>query len=133
MWIFLKNSFLSIVIDRQSKDGNLLVRARRKGDIESVFPRAKVSVSPKRDYRFRASIRRQEVASAIADSICGISYDNFKDSVPKKDRERHDAYLRVWSTMEQFQQPRRRQVAELFEHTFYDEGDRSVDPTWGGR
>lgn len=126
MWIFLNNAFLSIVIDRQSNEGNLLVRARRKGDIEAVFPRAKVTVNAKRDYRFRASIRRQDVASAIADSICGISYDNFKDSIPKKDHERHTAYLRVWSTMEQFQRPRR--LPERFDWPRND-----IDPTWGGR
>ena len=42
MWIMMNNSFLSIV----SKDcgpAELLVRARRAGDIERVFPDAKVT------------------------------------------------------------------------------------------
>lgn len=108
MWVFLSDSFLSIVVDKQSAQDNLLVRARRKGDIERVFPLAKVSASPSRDYRFRASINRQSVAEAIGNEVSVIGYSNFKDSVPKKDHERHDAYLRVWSTMEAFQRPRRK-------------------------
>ena len=42
MWIMTNNSYLSIV----SKDcgpAELLVRARRAGDIEKVFPDAKVT------------------------------------------------------------------------------------------
>ena len=42
MWIMLSDCFLSIV----SKDcgpAELLVRARRAGDIEKVFPNAKVT------------------------------------------------------------------------------------------
>ena len=40
MWIFLSDSFLSIVAHRD-KPGVLLVRARRAGDIEAVFPDVK--------------------------------------------------------------------------------------------
>jgi len=43
MWIMTNNSYLSIV----SKDcgpAELLVRARRAGDIERVFPDAKVTL-----------------------------------------------------------------------------------------
>lgn len=108
MWIFMSSAFLSIVIDKQSADGNLLVRARRRGDIGKVFPMAKVTQSPTTDYRYRASVPRQEVARAIGDEVSMISYSNFKDSVPKKEHERHAAYLRVWATMEAFQEPRRR-------------------------
>ena len=103
MWVFLSQSFLSIVVDKQSAQDNLLVRARRKGDIERVFPGAKVSTTPSHDYRFRASISRQQVAAAIADEVSRIGYSNFKDSVPKGQHERHNAYLRVWSVMEGFQ------------------------------
>ena len=37
MWIFLNNSFLSMVENRNNKE-ELLVRSRIKGDIEKVFP-----------------------------------------------------------------------------------------------
>ena len=41
MWICFSDSFLSIV-EPAEKDGTLLVRARRDGDIERVFAGAKV-------------------------------------------------------------------------------------------
>ncbi len=54
MWIMTNNSYLSIV----SKDcgpAELLVRARRAGDIEKVFPDAKVIRHTNSDYLYRAS------------------------------------------------------------------------------
>ncbi len=38
MWVFLNNSFLSIVENRNNKE-ELLVRSRIKGDIEKVYLR----------------------------------------------------------------------------------------------
>ncbi len=96
MWIFLNNSFLSIVSDRDNPD-NLLVRARLKGDIERLFPKIKAVHSPKADYAFRASIPRDEVSNAIAKQVKSVDYDNFKNSVEEHDR--HDAYFDVWSVM----------------------------------
>ncbi len=97
MWILLNNAWLSIVEAPPQKRGpaKLVVRARMKGDIERVFPRAKVIETPRRDYRWRAFLPREVVADAIAKRITGIRYRNFKDSV--RHRKRHDAYLRVWS------------------------------------
>lgn len=103
MWIFLKDAFLSIVEDKTDPHGGtLLVRARARGDIERIFPTARVSTTPGRDYRFRASLPSVAVANAIADEITRIGYGNFKDSVSENDR--HNAYLRVWSTMSQWQE-----------------------------
>lgn len=100
MWLCLSNSFLSIV-EPTGQDLNtgdyLLVRARRKGDIETVFPKAKVEKRPERDYLFRALIPRQEVAAAVADQVRGIDYPNFKASV--KNNRLHDAFARIWSVM----------------------------------
>ncbi len=107
MWVFLSESFLSIVTDTSSMTGELLVRARRHGDIERVFPLAKVRRTRKSDYGYRATIPRETVAAVIAIEVSNIDYDNFKNSVPMKHVDRHNAYLRVWSTMEAFQVPRR--------------------------
>lgn len=101
MWIFLNHAFLSIV-DKGGDGSTLLVRARRKGDIESVFPQAKVETTPRNDYRYRARIDRETVAQAIAEAIRAITYGNFKNTV--KDRQRHDAYMDVWEVMFRFQQ-----------------------------
>jgi hypothetical protein len=107
MWICLNNAFLSIVEPTRNARGAspfLLVRARRPGDIERVFPSAVVSTEDNRDYMFRAMIDREHVAAAIAAQVLGISYGNFKDSVD--DHGLHDAYASVWGVMAR-QQPQR--------------------------
>jgi hypothetical protein len=99
-WIFFNDAFLSIVTDPKEQ-GWLLVRGRVKGDIERVFPCAIVRMTPNNDYRFRANIPRDAVASAIADRIMNTNYPNFKGSV--KENERHDAYLSCWHAMNTLQ------------------------------
>jgi hypothetical protein len=101
MWIFLNDAFLSIV-DKDGDGTTLLVRARRPGDLERVFPDASVQETPHNDYRFRARVSRPEVIQAMAQAIERLDYPNFKGSVV--DHRRHDAYLRVWSVMHQYQE-----------------------------
>lgn len=100
MWVFLNDSFLSIV-DKGGNGVTLLVRARHAGDIERVFPDADVQIGCGTDYRYRARIDRERVANAIADSIRKIDYGNFKSTVT--DEDRHEAYMDVWSVMYAFQ------------------------------
>ncbi len=102
MWIFLSDSYLSIVDKGDQSGTTLLVRARHAGDIERVFPDAKVQTGGGTDYRYRARIDREHVAQAIAGEIRGTSYENFKGSVT--DRQRHDAYLGCWHEMFRYQQ-----------------------------
>jgi hypothetical protein len=102
MWIMTNNSYLSLV----SKDcgpAELLVRARRAGDIENVFPDAKVTRSTNRDYLYRAVLPRDVVKQALAAMIDHIDYPNFKDSV--EDRSLHAAYVGVWCAMAGLQHP----------------------------
>ncbi|MFM0088948.1 hypothetical protein PQR46_18735 [Paraburkholderia sediminicola] len=98
MWICLSNAFLSIV--NSDRDPTvLMVRARRKGDIEAVFgPSVEVTTIPQRDYQFRAFIRRDIVGQVIAQALMEIDYGNFKGST--KDRHLHDAYMEIWKIME---------------------------------
>lgn len=102
MWIFLSGSFLSIVDKGDATGQTLLVRARKAGDIGAVFPDAEVIEGAGTDYRYRARIDRERVAQAMADQVRGIRYGNFKATV--KDRERHDACMRVWDVMYAFQE-----------------------------
>jgi len=102
MWIMTNNSYLSIV----SKDcgpAELLVRARRAGDIEKVFPNAKVTLQTDSDYLYRAILPRDVVKQALAAMIDLIDYPNFKDSV--EDRALHAAYVSVWCAMAGLQHP----------------------------
>lgn len=96
MWIFLNNAMLSIVQHRDDS-GKLMVRARRAGDIERVFPDAEVTETLRADYRFRAVVDRKVLADKLGLLANGIDYDNFKSSVD--DVSRHDAYMDVWSAM----------------------------------
>lgn len=112
MWIFLNNAMLSIVDPQGTyaggsgpKSAKLLVRARIAGDIEAVFPHAKVERTPSRDYLFRALLGRVDVIAALARSVQDMDYANFKGSVT--DQARHDAYLGVWGVMHREQERQR--------------------------
>jgi hypothetical protein len=102
MWLCLNNAFLSIV--NSDRDPTvLMVRARRRGDIEAVFGDSiEVVTIPGRDYQFRSFIRRDVVATVIATALMEIDYGNFKDSV--QDRPLHDAYFEIWRTMADLQE-----------------------------
>ena len=103
MWVYLNNAFLSIVAHR-TKPGVLFVRARLKGDIERLFPGAKVTESSRNDYRFSAEVKRDEAAKAVGHAVSAIDYDNFKHSVGEPDR--HDAYVKAWQAMASLQRHR---------------------------
>lgn len=103
MWVYLNNAFLSIVAHRAKPD-ILLVRARLKGDIERVFPKAEITESARSDYRFRAEVKRKEAGKVLGEIAAGLKYDNFKHSVDEPDR--HDAYVKAWQAMATLQRRR---------------------------
>ena len=96
MWIFLPESFISVV-QKPGDTDTLTVRARIKGDIESVFPEACVEADKGTDYKYRARVSRQAAAQVLHDQVMGLHWGNFKGEV--KDRKRHDAYMNVWRAM----------------------------------
>lgn len=100
MWIMLSDGFLSIVHKECAAD-ELLVRGRRPGDIERVFPGAKVKKSTNTDYLFRAVIKRTEVAEALSQQVMALDYGNYKNSV--KNNRFHNALSRIWSIMADLQ------------------------------
>ena len=100
MWICLNKAFLSIV-DKDCAPDELLVRARRDGDIVRVFSDAKVEVTLGNDYRCRARIKREQVTQALAAEVMGIDYANFKGST--RERALHDAYMDAWGAFGQLQ------------------------------
>lgn len=100
MWICLNDAFLSFV-SKDCKPDELLVRARRPGDIEKVFTKAKVTEYDKSDYQFRAVVKIVEVKAAMAGEVDRIVYNNFKNSV--RDHDLHNAYNAVWGVMAKLQ------------------------------
>lgn len=101
MWICHNEAFLSIVHKDCGPD-HLMVRARVRGHIQKVFPKAKVSQTLGNDYQFRAVVSRIDVANALAEMAFDVDYPNFKDSV--RDDKLHGAYNRVWSAMSSLQE-----------------------------
>lgn len=95
MWVCLNNAFFSIVDDGCGPE-EILVRARRKGDIEKIFPEGagQVKRTQGRDYLYRAYLNRDYVADVIAECVLSIGYSNFKGSVRDNDLSR--AYGRFW-------------------------------------
>lgn len=102
MWIMLNDAFFSIVAKDCSRE-ELMVRARRPGDIEKVFPSAKGRVTEftASDYHYRCAISKDEIKRALCGEIDRVTYTNFKDSVG--DTRLHNAYHRVWSAMASLQ------------------------------
>ena len=100
MWLMLNDCFLSFV-SKDCADDELMVRARRPGDIEKLFPDAKVTKYTKSDYLFGAPVKKDAVRAALVAEVDRIVYNNFKNSV--RDHALHDAYSSVWSTMADLQ------------------------------
>ncbi len=102
MWIFLSDAFLSVVADKDDPNGpRLLVRGRREGDIERVFPDTEVATTPEADYRFRAWLPRERVAAVLTQQVENLTYANFKSSI--RDHAYHDAAMGAWSVMHRYQ------------------------------
>lgn len=104
MWIMFSDAFISIV-NKGCKKGELLVRARRPGDIEKVFGnKTKVIRSTDSDYLLRAVVTIKEVETAMKRAVNDVTYENFKNSV--KNHDLHMAYLETWHAMAKLQTPR---------------------------
>ena len=100
MWIFTPTGFLSIV-DKGGDGTTLLVRGRRKGEIESIFPGASVEITRRNDYLYRARIDREQVAQVMAEMIRNLNYSNYKSTI--HDHALHDACMEVWEVMYRYQ------------------------------
>lgn len=96
MWIFMRDSFLSIV-QHDDDDRFLQVRSRIRGDIERVFPEAVIAEDDRSDYRFTANVNRERVSHTIALRVQQITYGSLNDAVT--DTDRAIPYDRVYSAM----------------------------------
>jgi len=80
MWLFTKNSFISVVQHRERQD-HVLVRARVKKHIVRLFPGQEklIAKDDTADYRWRLLMPKQVLADTLADYIIHrLDYDNFK-------------------------------------------------------
>jgi hypothetical protein len=96
-WIFFPDACCSVVVHQDSPD-LLVVRSRLPGDIERILGRnTAVEVTPRADYRFRATVSRQAFAEAVLRRLGGMTYTNVKAAVPKADQGRAYLMNRVWA------------------------------------
>lgn len=111
MWVFLNDAMVSAVAHR-TKPGHLMVRARIAGDLERLFPRAKVTRTPDADYAYRCTVTRRLFAMAVSARAESIDYPNFKGSLvgatgsqaPSTVSNRSRAYHDTWDAMMDAQQ-----------------------------
>lgn len=123
MWIFLRDSFLSIV-QHDDEPRLLQVRARIRGDIERVFPEANVAEDSRSDYRFCANVSRERVTQAIALRVSQIDYGSLYEAVGED--ERATSYDRSYSVM--LEEQVNRYGTELDLPTYVPRYDLEADP-----
>lgn len=121
MWIYAKTGFYSVVHKPPCREDELLVRVRCKDDIDKLQKLLKseyqfngeVIDSPKADYAYRMIVPRETFASFLANVAMLMDYDNFKNTIGRKDYKRHDAYLRCWDAMYEWQRDLNREKKVL--------------------
>jgi len=99
MWLFTKNSFISIVQHREQLD-DVLVRARVKKHLTRLFSEKanEIFEDAEADYRWRLLISKQELADRIAAYILqDLDYDNFKAAQEADDPAWSRFLHAVWS------------------------------------
>ena len=99
MWLFTKDSFVSIVQHRKQPD-NVLVRARVKEHLEELFPHKGKDIYTDNgaDYKYRLLISKKELAEVVTDYIMNkLVYDNFKAAQGKDDPAWTNFLHAVWA------------------------------------
>jgi 8-oxo-dGTP pyrophosphatase MutT (NUDIX family) len=106
MWLITPTGFFSVVCKPgDMKAGTLTIRARVQLDLETLREQYLPSLGPTTknagtDYPYRAKAKRSEVASALAQMIQQLNYDNFKNEVAEKQGpDRAEAYHEVWKLL----------------------------------
>jgi hypothetical protein len=140
MWLFTRYGFFSATVSRYDPT-KIQVRARAREDLEKLveFARGEHKIEKLNlkdpisdileldhaDYRYRVLMPRKtwsKLAFKLADDIY---YSNFKNEI--HDRQRHDLYLRVWSTMLSLQESR---YSDPIQYQLFGDYGR-VDPETG--
>jgi hypothetical protein len=111
MWVFTKDGFYSVV-QKDCRPDEVLVRSRQRADLVKLSMKLGLKVKIREqagtDYRYRTVIKKTDWARYAAEAALDINYPNFKDRVPKRDFRRHDAYLRCWEALFEWQESSRK-------------------------
>lgn len=108
MWVITDRGFFSAV-EHRGDPNMIMVRARVRGDLVELgklvgtpedLPRPKIERTDDADYPYRVTITRVEWSRALVQLSERIDYDNFKDSVTRRQgHPRHELYMRVWGVL----------------------------------
>lgn len=116
MWLYIKTGFYSVVHKAPCNKDELLVRTRSKNDIDKLQKQLKAKYqfngniisSPEADYAYRIIVPREMLASFVANAAMELDYDNFKNTIRGKDYQRHEAYMKCWEAMYEWQRDLKR-------------------------
>jgi hypothetical protein len=109
MWLITPLGFFSIVRKPDDTSETFTIRARVKSDLEALRQRCLpglggIEENAGTDYRYRAKAPRHEVATALAQMVQGIDYENFKNEVAdKQGLSRAAVYGNVWQVLYRLQ------------------------------
>lgn len=108
MWIFTKDGFYSAVKDKYCVEGEVMIRARVKIDLERLLEKidndAKILVFEQADYRYRVKIKAYQWVKYVAKEAADIDYDNVKDTITWHEPSRSTAYYDCWQALYRLQQ-----------------------------
>ena len=106
MWLFTTQGFYSAVAHREDPD-KIIVRTRAGEDLEALadqIPDLEISEDPTADYRYRATVARDEWRRALDAFGRDLDYDNFKNTVAaRQGPDRAHSYFDVWEAMRRLQ------------------------------
>jgi len=94
MWIYSATGFVSISRHRDLA-GCLMIRARDRASLASLFPAADIHETPEADYRWRATVVEADAVAVIATAVARLDYsDDVKNSIGW---EHQALYRDIWA------------------------------------
>lgn len=111
MWIFTKDGFISVVQHNSIEDA-MLVRARVEGDLAAMFPSLadNIETDDRADYKYRLVVDRDMLKDYLDDAVDDLDYESHaKEAMTNggRDSHRYEALLDVWQAMYSLQTGRR--------------------------
>jgi len=106
MWIYTTDGFYSVVHDRYCEPDELMIRARKREDLERLNAyniKGDIIELPHADYRYRIPVKRAIWSKYLTQYAQNLRYNNFKNTLPPQDHSRHEAYYKCWEAMYTFQ------------------------------
>ena len=108
MWIFTKDGFYSAIKDKYCNEGELMVRARVRIDLERLLAKidsdAEILVIEQADYRYRVKLKTYQWVKYVGNAAADIDYDNVKGTVTWHEPNRSTAYHDCWQALYRLQQ-----------------------------